>query len=718
MMQKNSERIQFRALGNYFDRVAQRLSSYRTVKAINRGLMYLVPLIMIGSFVLAVLNLPVDAFQDFLLNVFGLGWRETSLMIHNATLNVMGLAALFTVSYALANEFEVVQKGEVNPITLVLTTFSSYVIIIKQTSDIISFPQSGANGLFYSLFISIVATNGFFFFDSLQKKLRRNKTSVFDSNLLLKPALRAIFPAFLTIFCFALARSFLDYTQWDTIVGAAFKNFLETYFVNDSFFSVVSIVFFTQISWFFGIHGGNVIMDSIQPMATAPVGAMINKEFYNFIYLGGSGATLGLLLALFIHSINHKENRLAKVSLFPAVFNINETLMYGLPLIFNPYYLVPFLAAPLVLGGISYFSVATGLVPGISQEVMWTTPIFMSGYLNTKSIAGAVLQLVNLLVSAAIYYPFVGLSQRNERRNRLETFQQLKAEIPDIISSEYVGLLHRSDKIGEMARDLVSEMEESFRYGKVPFHLEYQPKVDADGRIWGGEALLRWIHPEYGYISPVLIITLSDEGGLSSKLGTWIYNQALDEYARWCELGYSDLYISINLDPIQLRSDPDFVKMIGDGLVRTGVNPKHVELELTEHVAIHTNEVTKEKLRGIRKLGLNLSIDDLGTGYSSLMYLSDFEIETIKIDSGMVRGIETDKNRQGIVLSILSLAEQLRLNVVVEGVETKEQLDKLVEYGCKSFQGFYFSRSLKSDAYLAYVKEHGIAKMKMIGTDE
>ena len=695
---------------NRWDRLAFHLSNTQIFRAINRGLVSMLPVILIGSIVLAVLNLPIAPFQAFMRDVFGESWRELGLILHNATLNILGLAALFTVSYFLAYEQPAIMRGETSAIIVVLNTFCCYLAIMQQDLEV-NFPYSGASGLFYSLLIAAVSVKLLFLFDRLYSRLYNRRHAAFLASPELQSAFRMIIPCACTLLVFAAGRMMLNQGVWDDMLGSLPRHILDNYLVNDSLFSVIVIVFLTQILWFFGIHGGNVVMDSVPLMegVAANGGFILTKEFYDvFVYLGGAGATLGLLIALFIENRNAKNNRVAKASLFPAIFNINETLVYGTPLIFNPYYFVPFLLAPLLLGVISYAAIVGGLVPQISGQALWTAPVFLSGYQVTGSLAGAILQGINLAISTIVYLPFVRVSNRAERKARLQTFEELQREVPDMVLGDESGMITRMDKVGALARGLAQELWEAFETGRVPLHLEYQPKTDKDGKLLGAEALLRWIHPEYGYVSPIVTIAVADDSGLASRLGTWVYNTALDEYARWRELGLDGLRISINLDPLQLRDDKEFLDVIRGGLLRTGVPPSQVELELTEHIAIFSSEATQERLEKIREMGISLSIDDLGMGHSSLMYLSDFHVDTIKIDGSVIRTVETDKSRQAIVRSVLDLSRHLDLDVVVEGVETVGQLDKLVELGCQHFQGFYFSRAMPGDQFVSFTRKHGI----------
>jgi EAL domain-containing protein (putative c-di-GMP-specific phosphodiesterase class I) len=271
-------------------------------------------------------------------------------------------------------------------------------------------------------------------------------------------------------------------------------------------------------------------------------------------------------------------------------------------------------------------------------------------------------------------------------------------------------VLSRNDAVGETAREISSRLHGYFETETLPFHLVYQPKTDKDGRVMGAEALLRWTHAEFGVISPVVLVELCDESGLAAKLGRWITREAIAEYAQWKRDGLLGLRLSINLHARHLCEDEDFPAFLGELLAEQGIKPGEVELEITEHMALHANHANKEALAAIRKLGVELSFDDMGVGYSSLTYISDFDAKCVKIDTSLVSAIACDTQQQEIIGSIVQLAVQLDLRVVVEGVETKDQLDALVALGVHYFQGYYFSKPLPPSDFIDYVASNGTLK--------
>ncbi len=701
------------------DILTSKLANLKTIRALRRGLLYSMPLFLIGSAILAVLNLPIPAYQNFLLHIFGDGWKDLGLLIYKGTLQIMSLTTLITVSYAISKEMELVKSGEINSIIIVITSFASFISFTDRTEVIISTEEAGSAGMFKALIISVLACNLFCFFYKCRDRIWPSDSISYNGGALIRSSFRAAVPALLTIFIFSEVNLILGYTGLDNVQLMLKPLIKETWMTGYNYLSALFIIIITQILWFFGVHGGNVVIDAMSTAtpglaSTTDVGIFTKAFFDTFVYLGGAGATLGLLVALLLIGRKSNENRLAKVSVLPAIFNINEIMIYGLPIIFNPYYFIPFLLSPIVLSFTAWVSVRMGWVPPVTQIVEWTTPIFLSGYLGTGSVAGSILQAVNLVLAVLIYTPFIRLQQRYHQRTRITVFKNLANKIQYVQEVKQKTAFNRHDEIGYLARSLATELKYGFMNNDLPLHLEYQPKTNHKGEVMGAEALLRWIHPVYGYVSPLVILSICEEANLTNELGTWVMNEAFSDLLCWHEQGYTSLSLSVNLNPRQLHDDKQLIQTIQSCIERLGIEPRYMELELTENAAIDQSSTTRNNLERIKTMGLNLSIDDFGMGHSSLLYLCDFYANIVKIDSSLVRTIVSDKQRQQIVKSILSLCSKLNVMAVAEGVETKEQMEILHELGCQYFQGFYFSRSLTVDKFIEFVNENGCIQNDVI----
>jgi diguanylate cyclase (GGDEF)-like protein/PAS domain S-box-containing protein len=222
------------------------------------------------------------------------------------------------------------------------------------------------------------------------------------------------------------------------------------------------------------------------------------------------------------------------------------------------------------------------------------------------------------------------------------------------------------------------------------FYLCYQPQIDLKaGKIIGVEALLRWEHPQFGVISPADFIPVAEDTGLIIQIGHWVLKTACMQSKAWQDVGLPPIVVGVNLSARQFNQS-DLVETISEVLQETGLAPQYLEVEITERMTMDVNR-TISTLQELKKLGIGVSIDDFGIGYSSLHYLKRFPIDKLKIDKSFVRDCMINSNDSTIVTTIIAMSHQLKFNVIAEGVETKEQLLFLQQHGCDEAQGFFFS---------------------------
>jgi EAL domain-containing protein (putative c-di-GMP-specific phosphodiesterase class I) len=233
--------------------------------------------------------------------------------------------------------------------------------------------------------------------------------------------------------------------------------------------------------------------------------------------------------------------------------------------------------------------------------------------------------------------------------------------------------------------------------------LHYQPQVSLlDGRVIGVEALLRWNHPELGPVSPAEFIPLAEESGMIIPIGEWVLRTATRQMKVWLDSGLSPMIVAVNLSAIQFRQ-PALPELVTRILDETGLSAEHLELELTEAVAMDDPQAAVEMMDKLHELGIRMSIDDFGTGYSSLSYLKRFKVYKLKIDQSFVRDLTDDPEDKAIVTAIINLASSLGMHTIAEGVETAGQLAYLRLQGCDEVQGYYFSKPLSAEDLEAYL---------------
>ena len=236
--------------------------------------------------------------------------------------------------------------------------------------------------------------------------------------------------------------------------------------------------------------------------------------------------------------------------------------------------------------------------------------------------------------------------------------------------------------------------------------LYYQPQVNLKtGQIVGAEALVRWQHPERGLISPDKFIPIAEETGLIVPIGEWVLKTACQQTKVWQNAGFSHLRIAVNLSSRQF-SQIDLRHQLVAILMETGLDPKYIELELTESMLVHNTEVAIRRLNALKSLGVEIAIDDFGTGYSSLSYLQQFPFDILKIDRCFIQNITDNPNNAAITKAIIEMAKTLNLKLMAEGVETEAELSFVCQNHCDGMQGYLFSRPLPSHDFEQLLKKN------------
>jgi len=254
-------------------------------------------------------------------------------------------------------------------------------------------------------------------------------------------------------------------------------------------------------------------------------------------------------------------------------------------------------------------------------------------------------------------------------------------------------------------------IEESLRRAleRREFTLHYQPKIDLKtGAITGAEALIRWTDAVRGAVSPAQFIPVAEDSGLILPIGNWVLREACQQARAWADAGLPAATMAVNVSAIEFRNEA-FLQGVFAVLSETGMDPRFLELELTESVLMTRAESTASILQALREKGIKVAVDDFGTGYSSLSYLRKFPVDALKIDQSFVRQISDSGEDTAIVTAVIAMARSLKLHVIAEGVETLKELEFLRAHHCDEAQGYYFSRPVPAAQYATLLRT-GIPK--------
>jgi EAL domain-containing protein (putative c-di-GMP-specific phosphodiesterase class I) len=245
---------------------------------------------------------------------------------------------------------------------------------------------------------------------------------------------------------------------------------------------------------------------------------------------------------------------------------------------------------------------------------------------------------------------------------------------------------------------LTNDLREALGRGQLQVH--YQPIVDVTGApIRKAETLLRWLHPEHGMISPARFIPLAEESGLIDDIGEWVVTEAIASIERWRRIFGFVVELSVNVSPRQFdqRSGLPWLERV----VNSGLPPNSLTVEITEGLLVSDAEQVTRCLAALHAAGAKVSIDDFGTGFSSLSYLKDFDVDYLKIDKSFINNLTDNGSDKALTEGIIDLAHRLGIETIAEGVETAAQRDMLAAFGCDYIQGYYFSPALPRDAFEA-----------------
>ena len=688
-------------------RLIGRLSESRQLMAVRRGFLLLLPLVMLGALSLTLGNiaLPWSAAASF---------QQVFLQAGNVIFGVISLCLTLTVSYTLAASHQADSFNDMPPLVSASVSLLSFLMTVAPFDGSAGIGLYGTRFVFPALLVAILSTEIFMKLTGLSRP--RGGLLAGDADPALPAVLRALPPAFLTVGSFLglrLALGLADRTPTALIDTALVDLFglLDSELSRALLFNLLN-----HLLWFFGVHGNNVLaaiehnyLDVAAFAGPAAAGGLahpariLTKPFLDvYVLMGGSGVSLGLLAALLIGWRGGSQSRLATAALFPALFNVSELVVFGLPIVLNPVFLAPFVAAPLLLVLTSYAACVAGWVPPVQESIHWTTPIFLGGHLAAHSWHGVALQGANLLLTALIYLPFVRAARRQAIDTSRRNFGALVRTIEESSLNQRSGVLERRDIIGAQARQLVRALKDAIAANGL--QLAYQPQVNALGRVVGVEALLRWEHFPFGRIAPNIVVTVAEEAGLVEELGDWVIRNACAQVQRWrSEACLAGVVMSINLSPTQLNH-AGFAGRIDDILKTCGLSSDDVELEITESRAVAHNEQTAHTLNQLARHGIRLAIDDFGMGYSSLLYMRRFNIHAIKLDGSLTREILTNPSCREIIETIAHLCRSKGIRIVAEFVETEEQRRLLQQLGCSEFQGYLFSKPLPPDACLEFIR--------------
>lgn len=676
----------------------KRLKNSIYILSIRHGLMQSIPFLILGAFALLLSSFPLDAYLDFIGSFHHGAIVNVLTTVYNVTLGSIALLLIVNISYSFGK-----LTGDDYVFFYPVTALVSYTAFCGGFQDGITI--FSPEWVFTSMIITLLSCTIFRKGMAIGSKMEKLHTA--GAEYLFNKSIQAIFPVVISVVLFASLGSIMRAVLGDVNITNFGSYFFLKLFekVGKGLFGAMLYVFFVHFLWFFGIHGTNTL-EIVAQRVLEPV-IDINKEVMQagsipteifsksfldtFAFIGGCGAALCLVIAILLVSKKSHNRKLAKVTSISVLFNINEIVIFGFPVIFNPIMLVPFILTPILLMLSSAFAMYFNLVPVVSHSVKWTVPILLSGFIATGSIKGSILQLFNLVLGVLIYIPFVKISEEKQTK---EFVNSTKAMTADMAMGEAVGIIPSflSDSYEHhfAARTLASDLRNAMQRNQL--QLYYQVQMGNDEQLVGAEALLRWKHPVAGFISPPLLIALANEDGFLYELGLYIIERTCKDVQQM-EQFHQGMDISINISPRQLENE----KFVDDALNIIGkydITHTCLTFEVTERALLNTSELIIDRIQLLRSKGIAMSMDDFGMGHSSMMYLQENAFDEVKLDGSLVKNISDNDRSKEIVTGVIDMAKKLNYHVVAEFVETKEQRDILSSLGCDIYQGYYYGKAM------------------------
>lgn len=662
-----------------FNKLALNISSNTIVLSLREGYIALIPFFVVASLISL-----ITQFVNY-----------TNLKIYYSYLDsfntliwtLFPVLSLISVSYHLSKNLKL---NSVSVPVLVLLCFVVATDYVHINNNLVQIDNR--SGVIYSLILPIVCSYLMAWLVSLHlfKIVEQS-----DISLFLRKHLNFILPYFIvTIIVLGLF----------PLVNGLFEHFSNFISRQDLALSpelkMLNQMLFSHMFWFFGIHGDNTVQILFPPNLTyfELTPAIFAHQFYSaFVILGGTGCIWGIVIAsFFIRSASH-ERQVARLASPFALFNISEIMIYALPIVFNPFLFIPFLVAPLINMLVSLYAIQSGIVTIVNTaEVPWFTPIFLSGWLLTESATGVLLQLLLVLVNAAIYFPFLRMSLADNMSGKasdlLSKRFQTGNKVLEQVESDFAQFRSRA-KLSAESLEVVSN---ALSDGELTLY--YQPKFDPmDKTIIGFEALLRLKNND-GQVQGPWFLSELEKHNLMHVIDEFVIDKLEVDLLYFRRLGLSPK-ISFNISPVNL---------LNGGYKRVirafSKFPNQVEVELLESSYIEDFEKTRQIVELLKDNYISCAMDDFGTGYSCLTVLAKLNINTIKLDRSLLPEIKNDKGEK-LYCSLSKMCHELGFQIVSEGVETLNDEALIRKAGVDGVQGFLYSKALPLENAVAAMKQ-------------
>lgn len=658
--------------------------------AIRRAFTFLIPVFIIGACALSIQCLPISSVRNFILTALNGKINEFLTAVYQATYGFAAIYLVMVLSYQYSrNLTKRMSLCVFSVISTIICYFASLgTKVLLEGQNLLEYTKM--TNVFSALVITLMATKLFFIFYNL---LNKNKTG-YESTFIL--GMHSLFPTVFCVVIFTLItqifRLIPNINNFNDLIIMLLNKPFEA--IGATYWGGFFVMLMESVLWMFGVHGGNVydsLLNSQTGVFSFTNGQIMNKPFVDtFVLMGGCGTSISLFLAILLFTSDHKKKKICKLSSLPIMFNINEIIVFGIPIVLNPIYIIPFILTPLISYSLAYLFTFIGLVPPIiNPNVQWTTPVLISGFQATGSIMGAILQVVSIVIGVLIYMPFVKLDNRFLKvttNNCINDLTKICKACED--NEKEYEINNNSIILHAFEDDLASKLYEDIVSKNI--NIRYQPQVK-DGKIISAEALLRFKYDDSDYLYPPLIVNIAVKNNLFEMLSKAIIEKAIEALKQIQKINHN-FKIAVNLK-IELLMNNSFNDWLIEQVKKSKITPYTFGIEITEDAKLIKSINYSEIFANIKKAGIEILMDDFSMGHTSIAILQMNYFDYVKIDGSLIKDLNNDRSRS-IVASITNLGKELKFEVIAEYVETKEQRDYLLDLDCHIFQGYLYYKDM------------------------
>lgn len=514
-----------------------------------------IPILFIGSMTVMLGSFPIQAYQDFLDSFLGGALRSILATIQLGTVGALAVYITLALGFAYMNSLEE-RPSLVNIFGSLMCSIAGFLIIVGFFAGEPDLSLLSGQGVFSAMVAGLVAPVLFRRFRDAFKI--RKMVFVEGADSVFNASLRIVMPFLCVVAVFAAFNYLITVCfQVQSLQHLFMKAMNAVFFrMQRSYFSGLLFIALSCVMWWFGIHGNNVLNQVAEDMFTAIIpGQIVSKSFIDtFVFMGGTGCTLGLLIAMIVFGKRSSTKKLSRMAVLPGIFNIGELFVFGFPILYNPYMLLPFILSPLLCFTNAYLVTAAGLLPQVTETVVWTTPALLGGYLATGSVTGVIVQLVNILISAACYAPFVIMYEKKS----LSEFSSAYDELVDLQkkneTSEGKGMLTESEgNTGRLAKYLAIDLDDALGSSANTLSADYQLQFDNEGRCMAAEAFIKWDHGRYGRVYPPLVVQIARESGILFELESFFIEKAVSDAENYRKQYGDDFKMKMSISRSTLR---------------------------------------------------------------------------------------------------------------------------------------------------------------------